>query len=321
MTKIVGHIVGMDEIHKRKFIHSLEKINPSIRVIDLDRLQQLIYNHKDTIKQKLIWSQVSKDVITFQNQKKLLGSKKVSHKNIDTKIKEFMQKRNDIKRNIHDIWKDMMKKHINSEIESNPNAHILFVGFNIFPKDFRIKVNLDMSNIPANSKNPNKIIINIKSDMYAMNQIKYYLTAHHNKIIKGVFPINLLKSSYVGEKYEKVTNYYHNHDYQLIDQEKLLDIISKLVEQITVQDRIKNQTFFIATLFKSEDLIPIGQNKSMEVFLTKDEAVNAVKSKIKKNRPIFVYQIDSSSVVFLENKYYLNSGVQPINEESILLTI
>ncbi len=33
MTKIVGHIVGMDEIHKRKFINSLAKNNPSIKTL------------------------------------------------------------------------------------------------------------------------------------------------------------------------------------------------------------------------------------------------------------------------------------------------
>lgn len=49
MSNIIAHLIGIDEIHKKKLIDMLPK---NISVIDLDLYQQNIYNHKEIIEQK-----------------------------------------------------------------------------------------------------------------------------------------------------------------------------------------------------------------------------------------------------------------------------
>ena len=74
MTKnIIGHIVGLDEIHKEKLVKNLPT---NIKIIDLDNIQQTIYNHEEFTKKKLLWGQLSKKISIKKNQKKLIGSKK-----------------------------------------------------------------------------------------------------------------------------------------------------------------------------------------------------------------------------------------------------
>ena len=105
MRKVICHIVGLDEIHKKKIIKQLV---PKIQIIDLDSMQQVVYNHKDLLRQKIIWSQLSKDILVKNRQKKLIGSKRMKAEGINEEIKELISKRNIVRKNIHTLWKKKM---------------------------------------------------------------------------------------------------------------------------------------------------------------------------------------------------------------------
>jgi len=321
-NKVIGHIIGLDEIHKKNLIKDLGDNLPHLKIIDLDKFQQLIYNHKETLKQKTMWTQVSKDITMMQKQNRLLGSKKVKSQNLTSKIKKAIQKRNQIKKNIHIFWKQTMNDKIIAETnDSILKEKILFIGFNIFPKDHRISIKLPLES--GSTESPTKIMFDIKANMYAMNQVKYYLHTYSDRIVKGVFPLNLLKTSYLEEKYDKIINHYQKYNYQLVAPSQIRILMQTLDKQQDMQKQLdlKTQPLYLATMFRSSDLIPVGVGKPIQVYQTKEEALAAVKLKIKKNMPIYVYQISHTNVKIMDGKLFLEVGEKPLGEESVLLTI
>jgi hypothetical protein len=320
-TNIIGHIIGLDEIHKKKLIKQLPE---NVHVIDLDDIQQTVYNSKEILKQKIIWGQLSKDINVLHKQKKLMGSKRVKPKSTDKEIKELMAKRNSAKRNIHSIWKDQMNDQINAIIKEHKDDNILFLGFNIFPKDYRIKINLPFEEISVTSgsnKYSNKMLYDTQSSKYAANQIKYYLNAFSDKIIKGTFPLNLLKPEYLSEKYDKFSNYYHEHNYQPVPDDQLVSVIDKFCTQLKMRGGLINKTIYIATMFKSGDSIPVNSRTPIQGYYTKDDAISALKAKMKKPGPVYIYEISGDQFNIIDGRLIATKTIYPINEESLLLTV
>jgi hypothetical protein len=325
--KVIGHIIGLDEIHKKKLIKDLANSMSHLKIIDLDIFQQMIYNHKDTLKQKTLWTDISKEINTLQRQKRLVRSKtnKLKPLNLQNKLNKALAKRNQIKKTIHSIWKQMMLKKIDQEMMNLTNdRHILFVGFNIFPKDFRIRIALPLPE-QSTTTAPSRIMFDIKSGMYAMNQIKYYLNTYSERIVKGTFPLNLLKNSYLEEKYDKIINHYHQYNYRLVGPSELCESIQTLDQTLDKQSRmaqqIETKPLYIVTMYKSTDLIPVNVGKPLPVYRTKEEALDAIKPNLKNNKPVYVYQIPPTNVQLVDDKLVLKVAEKPINEESVLLTI
>ena len=339
-SNILGHIVGIDDIHKKKLIRTLPS---NIKAIDLDSIQQQIYNHKNIIKQKMKWGQITSDIIRMRKQNKLSGSKKNCKQRIPKKrIKQQLLKRANIKRTIHTLWKKMMEKEISEQLSKDMYKSVLFIGHNMFPKDYRVKVNLNIPSRPSlgnmeslnmeslnmeriNSNiSSNLIIYRMKPELYAANQIKFYLSAYANRIIRGSFPINLLQTTYLSNKYQKVTNYYSKLDYQFINEDNIYNVISTLISDREHHTYAQNHYLYVVTLYKTNGIIPINKKSPLEVFRTKAEAINATRhimSRHKYNKPVYIHKIKSLPIVTMNNKLYAGEGViYPIEEESVLLT-
>lgn len=319
--KIIGHIIGLDEIHKKKLIKQLSN---HIKIIDLDEIQQTVYNNDDIDKQKKNWENISNNILIRKKQNKLIGSKNNKSNNIENEIKKLVIERNRVQQNIHNTWKDNISDYINTQLVNHDDHDILFIGFNIFPKDYRIKINLPLPIIPTDPNNPlysNKIIFDIKPIKYAANQIKYYLQKYSDKIIRGSFPIKLLQIDYLVNKYEKFTQFYDKQGYKLVPQDEIYSLIIQLDKQLIESKNISGKNIYIATIYKSGDIIPVNINTPIEGFLTKDEAINHIRPKLKNNVPIYIYEIKADDFHLHNGKIIATRPLKPFNEESMLLTI
>lgn len=314
MNNVIGHIIGIDEIHKRKLIRLLPL---HIKVIDLDLIQQFIYEGKEITSKKLEWANLCQKIIIKKKQKALIKNSK----NFDEDINRLLAKRNDINKEIHDIWKDDLSRIIDKEINKLDKYHILFIGFHIFPKDYRIRVNLPIrSIIISNSKISNKIIFNIRPKIYAANQIKFYLEKYSDRIIMGKFPLDLLNTSYLSSKYDKFTHYYSKLDYCYVDHKILCSVIKQLDEELSSFSKLSNKTVYVATTFKCKDVIPVMANKPIEGYFTKEEAIDNIRRRIKKKIAIYVYKIRAEQFEMIDGKLASRHELYPMDEESLLLT-
>lgn len=226
-----------------------------------------------------------------------------------------MEKRNNIKKKIHEIWKNKLNKLLEDDLEKYAKNKVLIIGFNIFPKDYRVKINI------PNLNKIGKLIFNLKPEIYASNQIKYYINVYANRIIKGVFPLNLLNLHYLANKYDKFTNFYAHHGYVYVEHNKLLDLIVKLENRVSEKENLADKTVYVATLYKSGDIIPINSKKPLEGFLTKEEAINQIRhTNNPNNMPIYVYKIKADQFDLNNGKIIASNAIHPFEEESILLT-
>lgn len=311
MSNILAHIIGLDEIHKKKLIKEIPK---TITIIDLDAIQQYIYNHKNITEKKILWSSISQDININRKQKKLIGTNGINSSNIDKKIKKLLNQRKSVKQEIHQLWKQMMTENINRKIAKHQYNHLVFIGFNIYPKDYRVKVNLS-------TELSNNFYIDCTPKIYASNQIKYYINNFSDKIINGSFPLNLLKHDYLETRYDKFINYYINANYTGILIDKLLDKLLLLSSQIIDTNQLGGSVVYVATIYKSGDVIPVNSRTPIEGFLSRNDAIDNIKSKIKNNSSVYIYEIDSKQFKMIEGKLVAQHELYPINEESCLLTI
>lgn len=314
MSNIIGHIIGIDEIHKSILQKQIPKM---IKIVDLDYLQQCIYNHEKIVYQKKKWARISNMINILRKQKSLLESKN----NINYEIKDLLAERNVVRQKIHSIWREKMNASIEEAISSINQYYILFVGFNIFPKDYRVKINIPLTvNNDGNNEYQNKIIFNVKSSVYASNQIKHYLEQYADRIIRGIFPLNLLKLDYLTNKYEKFTQHYFKQGYDIVPQNDILGHLHKLIDQISQIKKIAGNVY-VATLYRAIDVIPVNTKTPIQAFISKEEAINDMKSKVKNITPIFVYEIKPEQFTLNNGKLFATKDIYPINEESLLLTI
>lgn len=254
--KIIGHIVGLDEIHKNK----LSKILTNIKIIDLDHIQQAVYNKETIIKEKINWTQANRDIALKQKQKRVLKNDKGIAR-LDNQIKKLLIKRKNINKNIHDLWREKINDILISEINSCAKDYILFVGYHIFPKDFRIRVKLPINEMKIN----NRLIYNISSEKYAANQIKYYLKVYQNKIINGAFPIKLLQKEYLVDRHEKLNNLYDKLGYKLLSEKPIREHLLELIKehQEILKENIRTETDIINT--ETESVLPETEYNDIKV--------------------------------------------------------
>lgn len=318
-TNVLGHIVGLDEIHKNKLIKELPE---NINVIDIDKFQTKIYNGAELSLLKQRWEGYNKKIVNGKKRKIEMDQCTIGAKNLDVQIKKNIQKREETKRNIYDTWKKQLSLAINDKIEqchSGDGGDILFVGFNIFPKDYRIKINLPIPELT------NKIIFDSDPHIYASNQIKFYLQNYKQKIIKGTFPVRMLDFTYMTKKYEKFSKYYLKQQYNLVQKGNMLDVIVDLQkrEQIELIKRefISSHKFiYVSILHKSTDIIPVNSKMPIEGFADKNDAINSTREKNKRKLIIYTYKISADQFELIDGKFMATKTLYPDEEESLLLT-
>jgi hypothetical protein len=167
----------------------------------------------------------------------------------------------------------------------------------------------------------NKIIFDIKPHIFAANQIKYYLKTYSDRIIKGIFPLNLLNTEYLANKYDKFFQFHDKLGYRPVENNDILHTIEKLDKQIIGIEKISNQNIFVATIYKSGDTIPFNSKTPIEGFLTKQQAIDSLRFKIKNSTPIYIYEVRTTQFNMIDGKLMATQVLNPINEESYLLTV
>lgn len=286
---VVAHIIGLDDIHKRKI---LSQLPPSLKIIDLDNMQQKIHNCRAITDIKNDWATCT--------QKILLLRKK--DKNIDKLVLERKQ----IRKNMYEIWKNLMGTKIANLMFEYNNDSVVIVGFNIHSKDYRVKIPL-----PIKDGYTHKFIYNLESSTYASNQIKYYLATYSQRIINGTFPINLLKHDYVSTKHQRLLNLYLKQDYVLIDETSL-----KQLSDVKYVNLISKYVY-VPLLYKSGDTIIADSNKPITGYETIEDAKQV---KTVKNQPIYIYTVPANQFELLNGQFISKKTLYPENETSYLLS-
>ncbi|AGD92500.1 hypothetical protein LBA_00582 [Megavirus lba] len=322
MNNIVCHIVGLDEIHKKRLIKYLNQCH----FIDLDNIQQKIHNKQNLIDQKNLWSQMSQKITILKNQQKNTNTKTSKYES--NMINQLIDDRNNVKKTIHDIWKHEMSKVYKQELNNSNNKKIIIIGFNIFPKDYRVKMKIEIQPLSINLNDisyNNTIIYDINPFDYASNQIKFYLNKYQDKIIRGTFPLNLLKQDYLKNKYEKITDCYSKQGYVRINKKYIIESINQFLEQSLIHQQIMEHIIdnivYVATFYKAKDIIQANPKLPIYGFITKQEALNDIKPRIKKQIPIYIYQVHSDHFQIQDGKLVSIKPVKIIEFEPILLTI
>lgn len=211
MPRTIGHVVGLDEIHKRKFVQHLPS---DIKIIDLDEIQQEIYNHPLITKLKQQWS---------DKQIKINRCRQRGGNRNQQQITKLNNQKKNLKKKIYHEWHNLMKGAMDGmnvpDSQTNnvkPYASLVFLGFNVHPKDYRQK-------IPIGSVN--NLVFDCESRHYASNQIKYFLEKHSDMIIRGQFPLNLLNIDFLADKHVKLIDYYIRQGYTSLHLQEIFDAI------------------------------------------------------------------------------------------------
>jgi hypothetical protein len=302
MKTILAHFIGLDEIHKMKLI---KYFNNTVTFVDLDMAQQQVYNLTSVQELKKKWSDISNMILIVQKQSRLAASKSDFYKN---KLNKLNANRNKIKRDIHEQWKEYMSAFIDDQC-STSELPIIILGFNVYPKDYRISI--DVPN-PAN-----KWYLDMDSKTFASNQIKYYLTTHSDKIIRGTFPINLLRLDYLSKRYQKFTLFYTCRKYVPIQINDMYSAVEKTLEQMKLNKTIPN-ILYVATISDPKDLILVMKGSQIEGFATKKEAINAISSRMTKTTVAHISVVDSTKFILHDNKYITRESIVPLNVETVL---
>jgi hypothetical protein len=284
-----------------------------IQIIDLDSFQQEVYNSPEISKQKMIWSEISKEILSKQRQQRIIGSKYSKRRNQSASTKNLIKSRIMVKQKILSEWKKQMLSRINWNL--NPSKYTLFLGFNIHPKDYRVK-------IPIETKN--NFIYSTKGSTYASNQIKYYLNRHKDKIVKGTFPLNLLKIDYVSEKYNKFTNYYYKRDYQMIEYDSLFHVVKKCLQNSIHGNSIPgnpNKSVYVATKYDCGNTIPINSRTPIQGYKTRSDAIEAIKPTLGTCNKIYIYKVSGDQFKNHDGKLIADRSLKCKDAEALLLTI
>lgn len=326
MTTIMAHIIGMDEAHKAKLISKLSHVH----FLDLDNIQQSIHNNKDITQKKLEWGSVSNEINIKYKQLRTLQAHGKSSTNTQLQVKRLQSKRKLINKEIHNKWIELMNGEINDRLnafsianggsnESNgsmnestnePSAQpIISLGYNVFPKDYRIKVN-----IPTD----NKIIFDINSQTWARNQINFYIDTYRDRIANGKFPTTLLDHCHLINKHEKLLSMYESRGYEFVPKNNLLEHLDTLSKEMT---RLGDGYAYVAIPYKAGDVIPVNVGKPIQGFLTKTEATNHLKSKLKTMMPIYLYKVKREQFEATNGKLIAHLELHPVEEKCLMPTI
>lgn len=314
---VLGHIIGLDEISKR----TLRKALPtSIKIIDLDSIQQSVYNSPLITERKQRWSLVSQEINAKRQQIKIAKGMRIKTKSIEADIDKLMTERNSIKQDIHALWKQQMGVCLQRLMTDAASAKrsILYIGFNIYPKDYRTKINLSIIPSPTLDSIPNCMILETEASTYSSNQIQFYLDRYRDRIVRGVFPLNLLKKEYLAAKYNKFTDFYHRLKYTYIELDAMPAIITELHSRQTQLSSI-NHTVFVATLHQCGDMIPINSRTPLRAFLTREEAIAHIRPQIYMDAPIYLYELEPSQFQMIDNKLIATQTLRPSSKGEPML--
>jgi hypothetical protein len=292
MINPLCHIVAIDEITKKNFISTIIKL---VNIVDLDLIQYDIHNCNYMKKLKNEWKILNTQIL---NNRKVIKLNNIRGRKLIGKNNNLMNEQSELNKKIHNYW---IKKMIHN-IEKIDDPKII-LGFNIFPKDYRVKIEL--------SPECPKIIYKLTSNEYTSNQIKYYLKTFENAISKGEFNMDLIKYDFIKKKYDKFTKFYLSKGYHILSDEQIFDKLN-LCE--------KHKFLYIATRAPSKELIPVNTKTPVQAFLTKRDAVNNIRKYIKKNDMIYIYEIDPKTFEENQGKYFTKQLIFPLNEDVITLS-
>nr|URM62162.1 hypothetical protein [Mimivirus sp.] len=195
------------------------------------------------------------------------------------------------------------------ELNDSNNKKIIIIGFNIFPKDYRVKMKIEIQPLSINLNDisyNNTIIYDINPFDYASNQIKFYLNKYQEKIIRGTFPLNLLKQDYLKNKYEKITDCYSKQGYTRVNKKYIIESVNQFLEQSLIHQQIMKHVMdnivYVATFYKAKDIIHANSKLPIYGFITKQEALNDIKPRIKNK-----YQFTFTKYILIISKYKMEN--------------
>ena len=305
MQPVIGHFIGLDSIHKTKLIR---KISDRVSVIDLDSLQHTIYNSPQVTSLKKKWEEITAEINRHQKEKKVVGSKNTIHK----KIEKLRQKRDGIRDEIYEHWKEMMGNEI-ERLHQEAQLPVLFLGFNIYPKDYRVSV--PVPSLPSNGC----WFFDTVPQSYASNQIKYHLDTYRDRIIKGIFPTNLLNLDYLAAKYSKFTAYYLRKKYTPLSKKNWSEAIQQRLEEIEETKRLPEVVYYASKINHGDTILP-KKGKPLVFYLTSQEALDSIRETGAPMSVIHLYRVPSCQCQVVNGICQSIQAVFPSDSESVLLT-
>lgn len=312
---IIGHIVCLDDKTKKKLIDDFSYIN----IIDLDKIANDSYNNEEVQQYKNQMIKLSEGIAALQKKIKLLQ--------VDNKIKVSIDKLIDIvskKKNrrcilrsyLKSTWKSTCNEMIDDLIKKSKLSYHLFIGYNVYPYDHRIKIDLGLK--MRQDRIPTHIIYDIDTDVYAQCQIQFYLDTYREKIIRGQFNLNLLKKEHVTKRFEKLLEYYDGINYKFISPESINSHIYMLYkiakDSVSVQDRV----IYFATYHRIKNNIPINPKHPLEGFVDRSEAINRARELNTKKLPIYLYKTTGNNFNLVGGKLLAYANCDVELSESIL---
>jgi len=186
-NKIICHIIGLNPNDKLEIKDLCDNIT-KYNMIDLDQVNNDILN--DEYMNKL-----------FKTYSKFKKNKNDKFKDVDKKMTKY--------------WEDNMIKKVYDLIAGKKKT--ILIGKNHHYRLLSKKINFSVSN---------KFIIdnNIKEEV--RTRIKYNLVTHHDEIVNGKFPIDLLNYNQQMKKRELFNDSYIKLGYTKIKLENLMEILN-----------------------------------------------------------------------------------------------
>lgn len=353
-SRVIGHIVALDDIHRIRLIKRLQR-DGSICLLDLDLQQMKVYNSLEMVEWRKQFHHIHDRIVRWKKQLKLVVDEK-----IQSKLAREQEKLKKIRKKMQMLWSESMIEFITetSSMRNCNNCGILYIGSNMYPGDYRIAIDLML---PSSSL---KIIAEYDANMYAVHQIKYYLSTQKKRISTGGFPLDNLRTEYLTNKYDKFVSRYEKLGYQLIPYKKILqrppirdsiydiiimsDVVSHTSKNLSVSlvsirsleetsvrasEHEKNDTslkteriaskdvLFVALLYKSGETIVVTKGKPIQGYISKKEAIEAVKKRLKRPAPIYIYELDACQFEFVKGKYFSKEELIVVsNSETVMLT-
>lgn len=325
---VLCHIVCIDQINKCKLI---ELLSNTVGVIDLDLIHNEIYccEQIETIKKEI--KLFSNKISTKKKQMMLNNS---GNTNLD---KEILKQKNTIqklmnnleltKKNVGKKWIELMEKKIKSIIQRSKMNIFIVIGSNFFPKDHNFRITIDYVSFPNKIKN--KFILDISSDQYAQNQVKYNLETNSNNVITGNYQLYLIDYVYMKNKYMNIFSFYEKMDYALVklcDLHKtvvdLMSIVNNSIEiNITNTINTTNTTsatiLYVATPYKPTSIILASVKDPIIGFKSKKDNEDYLKkNKINK---CYISSVKSDNFLRIDGNYLCTNSVRPIETQIMLL--
>lgn len=280
--KIIGHIVGLPNNYKNKFLDDLKKFpvakNNEISIIDLDDITMQIISDKNII---LLYNKLDE----LNEKKKINKPKALGMININKTIKDMEQK-------INEFWKTKIDNHILKEI--NKNKNIICIGLSTYFKNHKIGIKI---------VTPNKLFIKLNLFENAKQIINNNLDTQREAIVNGIFDLNYLDINFLVRKREDLQNTYEKMSYQL----KSYNDISKII-QLSMHNVVPSGLYFVD--YKEFSKTEIKKKKNIIGYTSEWLAIISIlKDKIikgyDKSKKPYIKEIEANILEKLYDPLYL----------------